>query len=426
MTINKTLAGIGLVVVAMLLIVFFAVGNNTQGYRVVGQYITGETYVKITPGPYFTGFGKSWRWPNEITFDYDQNPATVPSTLDIPGIAVRYKDGGEGSIYGVTRFSLPADEQSMLEIQQKFRSVQGLATKLLAPTVTSVMNNTAGLMDSDESYAERRGEFAQMARDQIKRGPYAVELIEEIKYEDGKEYCAVDNPDMAEELKRECRSAKREKKMRPVVVKTDSGQPVTLSNDIKDYNISVPVSKVIAWDYEKKTLDQIALKREETMASITAKAAAERAKADTLKAIEEGKRNVATAQYEKEVEKAKAVVLAQQRVEVAREARNEAEQKALAAIEYKKEQILIGEGDAERKRLVIEADGALAQKLETYEKVNSYYAEAVGKQKWVPEVNMGGTGGPGGNGNSGDAAQQLIDMLSVKTAKDLSLDMKIK
>ena len=63
-----------------------------------------------------------------------------------------------------------------------------------------------------------------------------------------------------------------------------------------------------------------------------------------------------TARYEKEVLKEQAIVdaqrakevaviAAQQQVEVARQQRLEAEQKKLAALEYKQEQVLRGEGD---------------------------------------------------------------------------------
>ncbi len=53
---------------------------------------------------------------------------------------------------------------------------------------------------------------------------------------------------------------------------------------------------------------------------------------------------IVDAQRAKEV----AVIAAEQRVEVARQQQLEAEQKKLAALEYKQEQILRGEGDGER------------------------------------------------------------------------------
>ena len=98
------------------------------------------------------------------------------------------------------------------------------------------------------------------------------------------------------------------------------------------------------------------------------------------------------AKYEKEVDKERAVVDAQREkevaviaaaklVEVASQSRLEAEQKKLAAAEYKQEQTLRGEGDAAYKRLVMKADGALQQKLDAYIRVNARVMQKQWKSK---------------------------------------------
>ena len=71
----------------------------------------------------------------------------------------------------------------------------------------------------------------------------------------------------------------------------------------------------------------------------------------------------------------------------------------------------------------MKADGALAQKLEAWKEVNKYYASAMKdyKGQWVPNVVMAG----GQQGQNINAAQSLLDLFMVKTARDLSLDMKI-
>ena len=78
---------------------------------------------------------------------------------------------------------------------------------------------------------------------------------------------------------------------------------------------------------------------------------------------------------------------------------------------------------AERKKLVMKADGALAQKLEAWKEVNKYYATAMKEYKgqWVPNVVMAG----GQKGQNINAAQSLLDLFMVKTARDLSLDMTV-
>ncbi|MEK7130486.1 MAG: hypothetical protein AAB793_02420 [Patescibacteria group bacterium] len=67
------------------------------------------------------------------------------------------------------------------------------------------------------------------------------------------------------------------------------------------------------------------------------------------------------------------------------------------------------------------ADGALEIKLNTYERVMAKFASEFAKQKWVPELQMGTNGSANGN-----AAVDMINLLTVKTAKDLGLDLKTR
>ena len=69
----------------------------------------------------------------------------------------------------------------------------------------------------------------------------------------------------------------------------------------------------------------------------------------------------------------------------------------------------------------MEADGALEHKLHTYETVMERFAIEFGKQKWVPEVQMGGSGEGAGN-----EAGNLINLLTATTLKQLGLDMEME
>jgi nucleoside recognition membrane protein YjiH len=93
-----------------------------------------------------------------------------------------------------------------------------------------------------------------------------------------------------------------------------------------------------------------------------------------------------------------------------------------AAEQTKKKDIALGEGESTRMRLVMQANGALEQKLKTYEKVSEMYAKALGdfKGSLVPSVMMGSTGTVAGN-----SAMSFIDLLTAKAAKDLSLDFSM-
>jgi len=344
-------------IIAALFLIPMMFGINDAGHRTVVQFPTGKLFVKFSPGIYPQMFGRTEEYNDVITFDFDKNDAEVSATLDQQGIAVRYQDGGTGTIFGKARFSLPVDEETMLKLHKDFRSNAGVAQKLLKPVTEEAMNLTAGLMTSEDAYAVKRGTYTDWAQQQIKSGKFLTELKEVIQEDEATGQKVVTNV--------------------PVIVYGNDGLPQTYSSDFKDYLISVPGFQITDWDFEPKTLQQIATKREATMAIITAKAQAEQAKQESLTAEERGKKDVTVARYQKEVEKEQAVVdaqrakevaviAAQRQVSVAEQQKLEAEQKKLAAAEYKQEQILRGEGDAEYKRLVLQADGALQQKLDAY------------------------------------------------------------
>ena len=411
---KKAIFPLGIIVVVGILLALSA-GINDAGNRTVVQYPTGKLLVKFTPGIYMKWFGTATIYRDVLTYDYDKTNNDGTSSMNQLGIAVRYQDGGTGTVYGKARFSLPNDELTMLNLHKAFRSNAGVASKLIKTVTEEGMNLTAGLMSSEAAYTEKRSIFTQWSSEQIAGGKYQTEL---------KQISTVDES-----------TGKRVVKNIPVITYGEDGRPVHLKSDLKEYGISVNGFQITDWNFEQKTLNQISTKREATMAIITAKANAERAKQDALTAEEQGKANVMTAKYEKEVEKERAVVMAEQNkevaiikakqlVDVAEQQKLEAEQKKLAAAEYKQEQILRGEGDGEYKRLVMEADGALAQKLVTYEAVMNRFAQAIEKQKWVPEIQMGMSSN-GSAVEGGSSATALIDMLSVKTAKDLALDMSL-
>lgn len=404
---------LGVLFVGALVVLFMAFGINNAGHRTVVQYPTGKLYVKFSPGIYPQWFGTAEIYNDVITFDYDKSTADVGSSISQTGISVRYQDGGTGSVYGKARFTLPSDEVTMLHLHKAFRSNRGVSQKLIKSVTEEGMNLTAGLMSSEEAYAEKRSIYTQWASQQISKGKFQTRL---------EQISTVDES-----------TGKKVTKNVPVISYGSNGLPVHLDSDLADYGIDVNGFQITDWDFEPKTLQQIATKREATMAIITAIANAERAKQDAITSEEQGKANVMTAKYQKEVvkeqavvdaqrEKEVAVIAAEKNVEVARQQKLEAEQKKLSAVEYKQEQILRGEGDGAYKRLVIEADGALAQKLETYERVMGRFASAIEKQKWVPEVQMGA----GAGGDGGSNAMTLIEMMSVKAAKDLALDMSVK
>ena len=102
--------------------------------------------------------------------------------------------------------------------------------------------------------------------------------------------------------------------------------------------------------------------------------------------------------------------------------REVAEQEKVTAGLYKEAQLLRAEADSTYKRKMMEADGALSQKIEAYKYSVERFASAMEKYQgnWVPQVVTGGAGGR----QQSNAALEMMELLSVKTAKDLALELK--
>jgi hypothetical protein len=417
-----TLAG----AVLALIIAFSTAGINDSGERTVVQWPNGTTFVKFEEGMFWSLFGSTWTYSDVVSLDFEDKPVDAGDGRYTAGTGtpVRYQDGGTGTVYGVARFGLPTNEEDMLKTHRAFRSEGGLRDKMFGPLLREILNLTAGLVTSEEAYAEKRNEYSRWGEDQVTNGKYQTTLVERTIVVEPEEL----NADGGVIKK----AVVRVQNIPEIELTSDGVTPYHGISPLSDYGISVTGFSLTDWTFEPKTLEQISLKRSANMAIITAQANASKAKQEKLQAIAEGQRNVATAQYTEEVEKAKQVVIAERAREVAVIAASQAvsvnEQNYLAGVqdvkaanEYAKAVELRTKADADARKRMILADGALTQKLEAYITVNGMYAQQFGKQKWVPELIMGA----GGEGATGSAAADMISLLTTKTARDLSLDMSI-
>lgn len=141
---------------------------------------------------------------------------------------------------------------------------------------------------------------------------------------------------------------------------------------------------------------------------------AKKAEQDVITTQKTGEANAATAKWEQEVIKAKLVTQAEANRQVA-----ELEVKTAAL--NKQKAILEGEGEASKKRLVMQANGALEQKLDAWLQSQRYWAEAF-KGYGGNVVPLYQTGG----GSTGNGAINFMEIMGARAAKDLMLDLKNK
>lgn len=253
---------------------------------------------------------------------------------------------------------------------------------------------TGPLMSSKESYAEKRNYLINWVEDQIAHGVYRT-VQREVKVADpltGQEKSAV-----------------------VVDIVQVNNVPQRQEESILDhYGITTSNFAIKGLPYDTAVEEQIQQQQKITMQVQTAIAESRQAEQRTITVEQQGKANAAEAKWAQETLKAKAVTEAEQQLAVQTLRNQTAEQ-------YRQEQLKKADGDAGYRRQVMAADGALAQKLETIKQINAVWADAFANSKnpVVPGIVMGGAAG----GNAASNTQSLMDMLTVKAAKDLSVDL---
>lgn len=368
-------------------------------YQIRQFPITGTLSVKMDPGMWCQCFGDVQTWPVSTTFDFTK--AHI--------IPTRFNDGSQSTVLGTVRVYMPKSEEMALEIITKhgFRSVNSVMEQLVYPHLGRVLRLTGNLMSAKESFDEKRADFDSMAFDQLLNGVYKT---------------ATNDKQITDPI-----TGKITTKHFKVILRDENGNIRREKNPMEGTGIGFDAFRITSVKYPAVVESQIEAQRKAIMEVETARANAKKAEQDAKTIEMKGKADVMQSKYEKEQEKIKAIVEAQQQKEVAElHAEKElavAKLMRLAAKEEKQRQILLGQGESERKKLVMKADGALAQKLEAWKEVNRYYASAMKEYKgqWVPNVVMAG----GQKGQNINAAQSLLDLFMVKTAKDLSLDMTV-
>ncbi len=368
-------------------------------YQIRQFPITGTLSVKMDPGMWCQCFGDVQTWPVSTTFDFTTDHI----------IPTRFNDGSQSTVLGTVRVYMPKSEEKALEIITKhgFRSINSVMEQLVYPHLGRVLRLTGNLMSAKESFDEKRADFDSMAFDQLLHGVYKT---------------STEDMQITDPI-----TGKITMKHYKKILLDEKGNIRREGNPMEGTGITFDAFRITSVKYPTVVERQIEAQRKAIMEVETARANAKKAEQDAKTIEMKGKADVMKSKYEKEQEKVKAVVEAQQQKEVAElHAEKElavAKLLRLAAREEKERQILLGQGESERKKLVMKADGALAQKLEAWKEVNRYYATAMKEYKgqWVPNVVMGG----GQKGQNINAAQSLLDLFMVKTARDLSLDMTI-
>lgn len=394
---------VGVVAILILLLSGSIFEVNTAGYFQVKQaVISGDMSARMTPGLYGQVFGDILTYKAVATIGYGDEIGE--GSADIGPVNVIFNDGSKAEQSGLVRVRLPQDEDQAIQLRMKYANGYDHFIRAgVLPVVKNAVKLAANLRSAQDAYTTL-AVYQEAINDQLKNGIYKTRS-------DTKEF----------------KNSVGEIEIRKVteIVRDESGQPVRISNMLGELGCEVLECVVSIPKFDALVEEMIAKRKQQKMETDLAKQTAIRAKQDRITAEESGKAAVMKVKYEMEKEKQVAVTNAEKDKKVAElgaeQKLNVAKLDKQAAKEYKVMKILQADADATYKRKVMQADGALAQKLATYEKVQATWASAFENVKvnLVPQMNMGG-----GSSRGNNAATDFMSLMTAKSAKDLMLDMK--
>jgi len=396
----------GFGVFVLLVVVYWVISGTmitVQADEIVikQDLVGGNLHVWDTPGPHAVLWGTVTRYKRSAQLWFSAKEDEGRKTDD--SIKVRFNDGGHGNISGSLRYTLPSDPNKMVTLHQTYHSMEAIDHELVRQVVNKGVYMSGPLMSSRESYAEKRADLINYITDQIQYGVYRT-VHEQVKTTDP--------------------LTGQEKVIDIVLPKQNEHSPNGIEREeespIQKYGMSASNITINGIDYDPVVEAQIKQQQEAIMAVQQAIVNARKAEQDALTVEQQGKAAAAKAKWDQEVEKATAVTAAEKEKAVAVTQAEKDKEVAALALETAKlnaqQTITTAKADADAKRLAVQANNNLQERIDAYVKVMQAWATAYGAQRQTPDIAL--------SGGAGGGTTAAMDVLAVKAARDLQVQVK--
>lgn len=437
--INSNLLTRSLISLAVLSCIAGVIGTGMfyaePGYVYHVRTMLGKEQVITEPGYKFYPFGRYNAWKRAMTVQAElglnstlsAEKDSINTSAAMPPMNIMFLDQVDADAGATARFSIPSERESFLNLAHEYRTPENLLRTALVPAFKETLQATASLMSAEEYYSGGRTEFNSEFENQMVSGVYIVKR-EEVNTSTKRTRTGSANAALGTEQE----EYGDELKTTFVVTKTvdENGVPRRKPQRFVDFGVQVVDARVTDMRPNKKFVERMQLKQ---------KASADRAIAREQRIQEEEQRLLAIAKGEREVAERQAQAKVEQ-IELTTNAETE-KQLAITNAEKQKEQATIEKQTAEinlqkakveaqtikaladaesyKKRVILQADNALAQKLDAEVKIQELWAAAYAKRA-VPTNVFGGGGSTPVGGDS--EVRAFMQMLTLDAAKRLSYE----
>lgn len=429
------------VVLFIVFMLFNSIFYAEPGYIYHVRTVTGNEEAVTEVGYKFYPFGRYNSWKramtvqalegsggNAIRAEKDSNNTSA----SLPPMSIMFLDQVDAHAQATVRFSIPSDPESFLKLAHEYRSPENLLRTALMPAFKETLQANASLMTAEEYYAGGRTQFNSEFENQMGNGIFLVKR-EEIEVNSGRQAKSSANASLGTEQEQYGEETKTIFVVKKVL--DENGLPKRKSQRFLDFGITVVSALVTDMKPNQKFIERMQLKQ---------KASADRAIAREQRVQEEEQRLLAIARGEREVAERQAKAKVEQ-IQKTTEAETDkqlaitgAEKlKAQAAISKDTAQInlekarieaetkrTLAEAEAYQKKVILQADNALAQKLEAEIEIQRLWAAAFAQRK-VPTT-VFGSGQSGAPVGSDAEVKAFMQMLTLDAAKRLSYDREVK
>lgn len=430
----KSIASAAVGVFGIAIIGLGAVSYNDAGYCQHTRTIFGTETAVCDTGWFFVGWGTTTAWPHFITVANTIDMESDGSSISGP-YRVRLADNWTGDVTQTTRFAIPQDSEQFLSMARTFRSPERLISTTLKPAVTASLDSVSNMFTMEEYYSGgKRDQFKSEFKDTIEKGRAQVKQVS-LNQAGGviPSRAAASNSDVAADT-----SEVGDTEVRRVVMEkvTDaSGNDIRTPHDFAEIGILVSSAILENLDPDDKYEEQINDRKAAASRRVVAREQRLEQEEQRLLAIQQGETDIAKRQAAAKVEQIEKTTNAETTKKLAlieaERMREEAEiAKQTAEIELERARIdaqsvtVAADAEAYAKQAILEADGALQQKLDAWVKAQQVWADAASKIN-VPTTVIAGGGDSGNAGNALGTVEQFMQLMMMNAATQLSVDPKI-
>lgn len=406
--------------------------------------ITGQENMVDSVGYRFKWFGRVNAWKKAMTVQAVEHAAydnldnaetdTSATSANLPALNVMFLDQVDADTSATARFRLPSDRETFLALAHEYRTPENLLRTALVPAFKETLQATGSLMSAEEYYAGGRTEFNNEFDNQMANGIYLVKRIERQVEDETADVSASANASKTSEQQQYGNN----KKVVFVVEKQygDDGVPIRKEQKFIDYGVQVVEARITDMKPNRKFVERMQLKQKASADRAIAREQRIQEEEQRLLAIAKGEREVAERQAQAKVEQIQKTTEAETDKQLALTSSNKFKEQA--AIEKETAQLqldkalidakrikALADAEAHKKKAVMQADNALAQKLEAEIAIQKVWADAYAKRQ-VPSTVFNSGGGSGVPTGSDTATMNFMQLMTLDAAKRLNYERDVK